>query len=155
MQPLTYFLTAIIACTGLFIGIFLALQVKEELKKGNAYFKLLGKVLFAAIFAITLNSLNITILIRVAAYIAVLIILSATKLNSLPIFSALGAMFYITSAKPEMFFIVSSMIFIFGLAAGGELAAESKRKKLNELILQGSKTGIAFAAIAISLGILL
>ncbi len=152
MQSSNYFLASIIESASLFIGIFLALQVKEELKKGKSYFKMLGKVLFAAIFALTLNTLNIPITIRIVSYIGIIVVLSMTKLNNVLVFSALGAMFYFTSTKPEMFFLVSSLTFIFGLAAGGELAAEIKNKKFYEISKRGLKAGIAFAAITIILG---
>jgi len=121
MELLTYSLTLIICFLGLFFGVILAFSAKEELKPGKKYFIFMQKIILLIILIILLNLFNINFYIKLAAY-ALLIFLMEVNLKNEMIYALLGTAFFISSSEKSLFFLIASLIFLYGFPAGSLFA---------------------------------
>ncbi|MBW2988726.1 hypothetical protein KY358_00245 [Candidatus Woesearchaeota archaeon] len=153
MNLLNYSLTALIAYSGLFAGIILAVIAREELKQGKKYFILLRKLLLLLAFVFLLAYLGLTPLIAllILLFMAVLLIRRKKRFDEQPyIYIILSAVFYLSSGNLALFSIQSSLIFLYGLPTG-TLASGSASKKQAKQALVSVLKNIGFIAAAILL----
>ena len=119
MELLNIILTAVIAILGYPIGLLVAKLTKEELKPGRKYFIWLNDILLilAAVFIVLLFQLQIYISIIAIILITIIVI----RFHPKPLISCpLLALFFILSTKTEnIFFIISSIIFVYNLTLAG------------------------------------
>lgn len=149
MNILNYSLSAIISYLGLFIGFFLALIAKEEIRPGKKYFILLQKVILLLIFIFLIVNieLNYQIILLFLVFAILQIYRTKKEFNELPYtYIILAIIFYISSKRLNLFIIESSLIFLYGLPTGSLLTKKSKK----ETIINLSKN-IGFVIVAIIL----
>ena len=162
MQSATYFLALLVSYSGLIAGIAIAYSAKEELATGKRYFAMLQKALLAAVVAISLNHLGIPLALRKIAY-ALIILLLASKyeLDSSIAYGILGAAFFLSRNTQDTFFVISALIFIYGLSTGS-IAVEENLKDARKgkfgfckiTVRKGLANNISFIAAAALPGIL-
>ncbi len=162
MQSTTYFLALLVSYSGLIAGITIAYSAKEELATGKKYFTMLQKALLAAVVAISLNHSGIPLALRIIAY-ALIILLLASKyeLNSRISYGIFGAAFFLSRTSQDIFFLISALIFIYGLSTGS-IAVEENLKDARKgrfgfskmTVSKGLANNISFIAAAALLGIL-
>lgn len=131
MEPINYFLALMAAFSGLMAGIFLAFFAKEEIELGGKYLIMLQKALLMIIVVVFLNLLEIQIVYRIMFYFILLPFLLFINLKSEIVYFILGAIFFLSSQKAEMFLLVSGLILLYGFPTGS-LAVKDFNKKLKE-----------------------
>lgn len=149
MNLLNYSLAAIISYMGLFIGFFLAIIAKEELREGKKYFIYLQKIILLLIFVFLLIYLRLNNILTVIVLIAILIPLLKTEktLNTSPyIYPILAVILYLSSKTLNLFIIESSLIFLYGLPTGSLLTGKKKKESIINIL-----ANIPFILIAIIL----
>lgn len=152
MNFINYLLVSLVAFLGIFVGFFLALYTKEELKQGKKYFILLQKILLTLIFGFLLFFFQIQLNIILFISIIFLVFLLVTDSNQqLPIYIALGIIFSITSCNHDIFLTVSSLIFLYGIPTGTLLTQKMLREKKITIIKNLLRTTMWFLVIAIIL----
>ena len=145
---LDYLLASLISFSGIFFGISMVSIAPEERKPGKRYFKLLENVIFIVIICLLLLYLfyyNLFSLLDIVISLFLLLSLcfaavdainnikrKAIRLNknsriirlknriknSYSIYAALAVILYMSYKNRNLFFIRSSLVFIYGLAAG-------------------------------------
>ena len=149
MNILNYSLVAIISYLGLFIGFFLALIAKEEIKPGKKYFILIKKIMLLLIFVFLIvnTKLNYQIILLFLVFAILQIYRTKKEFNELPYtYIILAIIFYMASKNTTLFVIESSLIFIYGLPTGSLLTKKSKKETIINII-----KNITFVIIAIGL----
>ncbi|MBI3034660.1 hypothetical protein HYY72_05880 [Candidatus Woesearchaeota archaeon] len=158
MLQLNYLAAGIVSFLGIACGIIVGLMALEELKAGRRYLEAFQKVLLAAIAVVFLNYLGMGIVFRIAAYAAVILLL-ASRINVKSAFAypVLGLLFF-ASSKSGGFFIVASLVFLYGLPSGslvvaGNLKRLSKADDKAQLVISTliSHSGFIAAALVPSL----
>lgn len=116
-------IAAVIAFLGLIIGQVLASQVKEELKIGKKWFKLISKVLLLIILfkLALLTSLSLSFFIALLAGVLINYFLKRLYLY----FGFLILMSSFMNLNDKLFF--ASLIFLFGLTFGSLIYTEKKK----------------------------
>ncbi|MBI2574295.1 hypothetical protein HYV82_00220 [Candidatus Woesearchaeota archaeon] len=156
MQPLTYFLAALISFTGIIAGAVLAFVTKEEMKPGIKYFMLLQKALLAATAAVFVYYSGLQLPVRIVIYAAVILLLALSRsINSSIAYALLGGVFYFSSFSRQPFLIISALIFLYGLPTGSIIAAGVIRKPKSAAVKKALLTGAWFVAVAALLGLIL
>lgn len=147
MPFISYFLTSIIAFSGIIMGIIIALITDEELKPGKKYFILLQKmILIVMIFSLLFFfELSLPLVIIASLIFAVFIHFYKEKIPSKLIFPFLAIIFTLSYGTEKLFLIESSLIFLYGLPTGS-LAVYFKKKSYL-IILEN----ISFIVIAVAL----
>ena len=158
MQPLSYFLAALIAFTGIIAGVFLAFFTKEEMKPGKRYFELLQKALLAVIAAVFLYYSGMQLVFRIAAYSVVILFLALSKnpgngIAGSIIYGILGLVLYLGRLNQKSFFIISSLIFLYGLPTGSLNASGMLKKQKLDAVKKALVTGAGFAVVAVLIGV--
>lgn len=129
MQFINYFLASLVSFSGLFVGMFLAFYTKEELKQGKKYFVIIEKLLLSLVlfFFLFFYELDmITILVISLLFFVIILVL---KFDNYPIvYIALAIIFYLTQDN-NIFPLISSLIFLYGLPVGTLIAYKMKNKK--------------------------
>ena len=172
MNLLQYSLAALVTYFGLFVGFFLALIAKEEIKPGKKYFVFLKEflLLLIFIFLIVFIKLNYLLVLLILVFIIIIALKKHHKkllnesekglensknfqkdFNELPlVYIVLGIIFYASSKTTNVFIIESSLIFLYSLPTGSLLTKKSKTKTIIEIL-----KNIGFLVIAIILFLVL
>ena len=151
MNFLNYSLTALICYIGLFVGFFLAIIAKEELKAGKKYFLFLQKIILLLIFVFLLVfiKLNYILVLLILGLIVVYVAKNYFKDKIDDVFYfyiILSIIFYLSSKELNLFIIESSLIFLYGLPTGSLLMRKSKKETLINIL-----KNVGFVIIAIIL----
>ncbi len=139
---LTYGLTLLFSFLGVYVGALLAFISPEELKPGMGYFRALMNTVLVFIFLILLYAYGahvaILILLGVVASIFLYYTTESTPVNQIAYF-LLGIAFFFSAKSVDLFIVISSMIFIYGLPLGSLFVArklkKSKRTILTDVLL--------------------
>ncbi len=154
MQFLIYFLTSLTIFSALFAGMALALSAKEEIRPGKKYFILLqGVVLLSVIASFFAFYINIYLVYFIAVLLIFLLYFNYTRFKEIKpyvIYPALAIIFYLSSKKPSLFVVESSLMFLYGLPTGTLLTTVKSKKETIKRILPG----IAFIAVALALSLI-
>ena len=136
MNILNYSLAVIISYLGLFIGFFLALIAKEEIKPGKKNLILIKKIILLLIFVFLIvnTKLNYQIIILFLVFAILQIYRTKKEFNELPYtYIILAIIFYMASKNTTLFVIESSLIFLYGLPTGSLLTKKSKKETIINL----------------------
>lgn len=146
MNLLNYSLAAIISYIGLFIGFFLAIIAKEEIKPGKKYFMILQKIILLLAFIFLLIYLNLNYILVLLILVFIVVYISKTE-NKIPlIYIILSIIFYLSSKNSNLLIIESSLIFLYGIPTGSLLTRKSKKETIINIL-----KNIPFILIAIIL----
>lgn len=119
MHFINYLLTALIAFSGLFLGHFLALIAKEEVKKDRKHLLFLQKTLFSvavlATIAFAVDNIYLTlILLGALLYFP----FSELKCRDIAIYVLLAFTFFLNSRFTNLFLLQAALIFLHGFPTG-------------------------------------
>ncbi len=149
MDLLPYSLSALVAFSGVPVGAFLAMAAREEMPTGRKYFPILQKVLLMAITAVLLRHFNAFLLVKVAAYAALLFVISRkTMFNFYPF---LAVAFFVLGQESRGLFAISLLVFIYGFPAGSLYVLRSGRKGMFRTLGKASLRYVVFPAAALIL----
>jgi hypothetical protein len=134
---LTYFLTLIFVFLGVYVGTLLGFIAKEELKPGRMYFRALENTLLVFIVLILLYAyganLYILILLGVAASVFLYYTSESTPINQMAYF-LLGIAFFFSTRSTDLFIIISTLIFIYGMPLGSLYVARNPKRSRKTLL---------------------
>ncbi len=128
MNFLQYALAAVIAFSGLIVGVFLARFTKEEMPTGSRYFPLLQKIIFMAIAVVLLSTFNIALPIKAAIYAIIVILL--LRFYSTSFYPLLGVAFFLLGQQSATLFEAAVLVFLYGFPVG---SLSASGKKINTL----------------------
>jgi hypothetical protein len=149
MGILTIILALLVPALAPLAGYFLGKATKEELKAGKKYFIALQHVLFIAIAAVFLYAGKWSIYV-VAAGLAVAFAYIAFRQARNPFFSeALFGIAFSLAVNSEIIFLLSALVFLYGLPTGSLFAMQRKG------LWKSIGAGILFAIFAWGAGFLL
>jgi hypothetical protein len=139
---LTYILTTVFVFSGVYVGALLAFISPEELKPGKNYFKAFENTLLVFIILILLYAYdaNIFVLIFLGVVLSIFLYYTCenTPVNQIAYF-LLGIAFYFAAKSVDLFIIISTMIFLYGLPLGSMYVARrlkrSKKTILTDVLL--------------------
>jgi|GEM_PF-2338006 len=139
---ITYILTLMFTFLGVYVGAILAFIAPEELKPGKLYFKAFMNTILVFIFMILLYAyganLFILIVLGVVASLFLYFTSEITPINQIAYFF-LGVVYYFSTLTMDLFIVISSMIFIYGLPLGSMYVARrlkmSKKTLLTDVLL--------------------
>jgi len=151
MQFINYFLVLIVSFLGIFIGSFLAINTKEELKQGKKYFILLQKILLTLIFGFLLSFYELQLNAVLFISLVFLVFLLFIEPNQPSVHIALAIILVLTSCSTGVFLVEASLIFLYGLPTGTLLTQSMIKEKKSRIIWNLFKNFIWFVVIAISL----
>ena len=142
---LTYFLTTLLAFSGVYAGASLALIAKEELVPGRTYLKAFENTLLVFIFLILLYSYGANIiaiiLLGIVATVFLYLTTNRTPVNQIAYF-LLGIALYFSTKTTDLFIMTATMIFLYGLPMGSLYVAKHLKKSrktiLTDLVLHFS-----------------
>ncbi|MBI2133195.1 hypothetical protein HYU11_00785 [Candidatus Woesearchaeota archaeon] len=154
MQTTSYFLSVIASSLGIAAGIMISTSAKEELKKGKDYFVILKKALLAASTVLILNIIGAGTTIKLLAYVAAIALLYI-EMNNIIIYSLLGLMIFLASPSQKSLIIITSMVFIIGIAEGSILTANNRKLGIKSLLGKGVADIFPLLLSAFALGIIL
>ncbi len=137
MSPLQFAATAIISYLGLLAGFFLASATKEELPTAKRYFPWLQRFVIIATAAVVMDFLNISLVLKIAAY-ALLLLIVAVGINTQFYYTIFGALLFAVSKSQNMLLVVSSMVFLFGLLSGS-IFFDSKVRRKSSMLNEAGK----------------
>lgn len=156
MEFITYSLTNLIVFLGLGVGIALAYIAPEEMKDGKKYFiwmqnVILSLVLFFLLYFYRFN-LMLNLIISLALFFSLFFYLNHKKKQTIRYvdYAFLGIMFYLSAKNTNLFLLLSSLMFIYGLPTGS-LLINIKKKNVFEVILNN----VSFVVISLVLFLLL
>ncbi len=157
MQSLSYFLALIASYSGIIAGIMISSRVKEELKEGKKYFILFQKGLIIVAASLFLNFLELNLVLRLLAYSIIIFSIALKKaINGTFLYCSLALIFFATSKDPNVFFAISTAIFMIGIATGSMMIAEKPNKiRIKETTTKALLETSPFILIAVILGIFL
>ncbi len=123
IQPLNYFLMSTIAALGLAGGYLLGRIVKEELKSGEKYFRLIGRFVLSLIILAYLYFLSAYKILQFILFALAITVFITTKIREvkpdLPatkwVYLVLGLIFYLS---PKHIILIGALIFMYGLPVG-------------------------------------
>jgi len=150
MNFLNYSLVALISFLGLVVGIIIISLAKEEQRPGRKYFIIAKDIVLLLIIGILGYYLKLVSLIFVFL-ILVIFLLKKYKFKKLKqdylVYSILGLALFISKDIKELFLVVASSIFIYGLVYG----AIVRRKSLkNNIILVLKNVGYLVVSIGLA-----
>lgn len=124
-QFTTYFLTLILSFLGLYVGALLAFISPEELNGGYDYFRALQSALIVLIAVFILRSFgaNVLILFALSATLAVTLYLLRNTPVAQFAYYCFGIALFLTVHDHDLFLLVASLVFLFGVPAGTLYAA--------------------------------
>ena len=134
---LTYFLTTLFVFFGVYVGALLAFIAPEELKPGKSYFKAFENTLLVFIVLILLYAYNanlfVLIFLGVVASIFLYYTTDSTPVNQIAYF-LLGIVMFFATKTTELFIIISTMIFLYGLPLGSLYVARRLKKSRKTIL---------------------
>lgn len=152
MEFISYSISILLAYTGLFFGLLLGKIAKSELRDGKKYFILLQNILVLIILIVFILSLINNKYLMIFLIVLIIVIFMTIYSKSRSIYRNLieikyayiifGALIFFINESVNHFFIILSLIFIFGLPSGSIILYEKKRK-YNKLLINGSFVLIA------------
>jgi len=152
MNLLPYSLSALVAFSGVIVGVVLALFAKEEMPTGKKYFPLIQKVLLIAIFALLLNHFKALLIVKLVAYSALIFVLSRRMMfNLYPLFAV--AFFLLGQGSRELF-TISTLVFLYGFPTGSMYVVRNRRMGLLKTLGKVSLRYAVFPVAAVVLQLL-
>lgn len=153
MDFISYFLSVIIAYSGILFGLLLGKIAKEELKPGKRFFLLMQNILFIMFLVLFLFFfLNNKILIIMGILIIIIIIFKSIKqnfgvilkksINPYYVYIIYGILIFLVQIKLNEFFVLLTIIFVYGLPTGS-LVYYSKKDILKQVLSKTVFLGIA------------
>jgi hypothetical protein len=134
---LTYILTLVFSFMGVYVGALLAFIAPEELKPGKSYFRALMNAILVFLVLILLYAYGanvfVLILLGVAASVFLYFTSETSPVNQIAYF-LLGIAFFFAAASADLFIVIASMIFLYGLPLGSLYVAR-KPKKAKKTVL--------------------
>ncbi len=134
---ITYILTTLFAFLGVYVGAILAFISPEELKPGRMYLRACMNTVLIFTVLILLYSYNahiaVLILLGVAASSFLYYTSDTSPVNQIAYF-LLGIAFFFAAKNADLFILISSLVFIYGLPLGS-LFVLRKAKKSKQTIL--------------------
>ncbi|MBW2972655.1 hypothetical protein KY359_06475 [Candidatus Woesearchaeota archaeon] len=134
---LTYILTSLFVFLGVYVGALLAFIAPEELKPGRGYFRAFENTILVFIGLVLLYAygahLGVLILLGVSASVFLYFTSEESPVNQIAYF-LLGIAYYFSTKSTDLFIVVSSMIFLYGLPLGS-LYVSRKMKKGKKTVL--------------------
>ena len=127
MELINYMLAALVVFLGPFLGAVLMFIAPEEYKPGKKYFLWLRDLMLFLPVLIMIFYSRLAIILLIALLIA-----RRFKKDSFG-YVILGIVFYLSSGWQDLFLIIGSMIFIYGLAVG-TLFTGDKVKDKNQVL---------------------
>lgn len=139
---LTYILTTVFVFSGVYVGALLAFIAPEELKPGRNYFKAFENTLlvFTILLLLYAYEANLFVLIFLGVVLSIFLYYTCenTPVNQISYF-LLGIAFYFAAKSVDLFIIISTMIFLYGLPLGSMYVARrlkrSKKTILTDVLL--------------------
>lgn len=139
---LTYMVTALFAFLGVYVGALLAFIAPEELKPGMTYFRAFENTLLVFLMMILLYAYEanifVLILLGVSASIFLYYTKETTPVNQIAYF-LLGIAFFFSTKTMDLFIVISTLIFLYGLPLGSIFVArrikKSKKTLLTDILL--------------------
>lgn len=139
---LTYILTTVFVFSGVYVGALLAFISPEELKPGKNYFKAFENTLLVFILLILLYAYNANLFVLIFLGVVLSIFLyytcESTPVNQIAYF-LLGIALYFSARSVDLFIMISTMIFLYGLPLGSMYVARrlkrSKKTILTDVLL--------------------
>jgi hypothetical protein len=126
-------------------GYFLGRLTKEELKPGKKYFVSMQHILFVAISAVFLYSYKWELYIVVFGLLAVFVYMTFKQARNVYIAEALFGIAFALAVKTSFLFLLSALIFIYGLPTGSLFAM--RKKGLWKSIIAGAVFAVAAYAV--------
>lgn len=128
---LTYLSTLIFVFLGVYVGAILAFIAPEELKPGRTYLKAFMNTVLIFMVLILLYAyganLFVLILLGVAASLFLYFTTESTPVNQIAYF-LMGIAFFFATRNIDLFIVVASLIFIYGLPLGSLFVARRMKK---------------------------
>ena len=121
MNLLNYVLSALIISSAGFAGAYIARSTKEEMPTAIKYFPIIQMALLLIISAVLINSLPASVALKAAVYALIALSLLKTPRKIALLFLAVAL--YLAPDK-STFFTVSALSFLFVLTEGSFLTAE-------------------------------
>jgi membrane-associated HD superfamily phosphohydrolase len=138
ISTLQFLLSGLVAYLGIAAGLIISTLAKEELKQGRSYFVLLQEIVLLSIFLVTMRTQSISSSISVPLAVVLVILIQFRVFKSTPFVYPLLAIASLFAAGNSVgFFIVSSLIFIYGLAAAA-LQLDVRKKNYSRVLLANS-----------------
>ena len=125
----------IISYFGLLAGFLLASVTPEELPTGKKYFSLLQRLVILVVGILAANFFGYGAALKLVAY-AFLLALLVLNVNVRLAYGAFGILLFAAAIDLNMLLMMSSLVFIFGLASGSDYFSHAAKKK-------GSKAAVA------------
>ncbi len=116
MNLLPYSLSALVAFSGVIVGVVLALLAKEEMPTGKKYFPVVQKALVIAIVALLLNHFEALLAVKLVAYLAVVLVLS--RRMAFDVYPLLAVAFFLLGQGSRELFTISTLVFLYGFPTG-------------------------------------
>ncbi len=133
MEYLNYLLAVVICFISIYIGFFLALIAKEELKAGNKYLLVFQKALFAIVVVSTIFVIDNIYISLILLGILIYFMFIGHQIRDIFIYLVFGVLLYLNSRYGNLFLMQSALVFLYGLPAGSLLAfnmIKSKKKRI-------------------------
>ncbi|MBD3310252.1 hypothetical protein GF351_03460 [Candidatus Woesearchaeota archaeon] len=130
MEIFQYLLASALVYAGPLAGVFLAFSAREELKPGKRYFELLQKILLSLVIFFALSGLGIHNLAGIAAAVLSFLLFlrfwkDTGQWAAYPVFAVI---LYFSSHEKEAFFMLSGLMFIYGLPYAAVLMPGRKHR---------------------------
>jgi len=134
---ISYIVTTVFAFFGVYVGALLAFIAPEEIRPGKMYFKALMNTLLVFMILILLKAYGANLFVLIFLGISFSVTLYYTHLIS-PInqvaYFLLGIAFFFSTKTEELFILISSMIFIYGMPLGSLYVARRMKKSKKTLL---------------------
>jgi hypothetical protein len=145
MGAISILLALLVPAIAPIAGYFLGRATKEELKAGKKYFVSMQHVLFAMVAAIFLYSNKWEWYIVVLGLAAAFSYISFRQARNVFAVEALFGIAFALAVQTEMLFLISAMIFLYGLPTGSLFVKQ--KKGIHRAIICGAVFAvIAYAA---------
>jgi hypothetical protein len=142
MGAISILLALLIPAIAPIAGFILGKYTKEELKAGRKYFVAMQHVLFVAVAAIFLYSNKWSMWVLIPGLAAVFAYLALKQFRNPFVSEALFGFAFAMSIFSNMLFIISALVFIYGLPTGSLFYRQKKG------IWKSIIAGLEFAAVA-------
>ena len=134
---LTYILTTFFVFFGVYVGALLAFISPEEMKPGKTYFRAFENTLLVFIILVLLYAYeaNLFVLIFLGVVLSIFLYYTneTTPVNQISYF-LLGIALFFATRSVELFIIISTMIFLYGLPLGSLYVARRMKKSKKTIL---------------------
>lgn len=148
MTLVQYLIAVFVAFSGVLVGAFLACSAREEMPTARKYFPLIQAVLFAAVAAFALDYFSVSLLLRIAAYVALFPFLLFWKFDFYPF---LAVFFFLLAHSSQSLFAVSVLVFLYGFPAGSLFVVRKNEWRIVRAILMVGRRYSYFVFVAVAL----